>query len=217
MSRDIEAPARSGYPCPDGRTLTGRLCRLERLHPDHASGLHAVFAEDDWDYLPYGPFPNGVAFDSWLRQSCLGGDPLFYAVMVAGRPAGMAALMRIMPRHGVVEIGHIHYGLGLKGSAAATEAMLLLMTHIFEDLGYRRYEWKCNAANAPSRRAAERLGFTPEGVFRQHMVVKGRNRDTAWFSMLDHEWPDRKERLTRWLAPENFDVEGRQIRSITSL
>lgn len=211
MTRDLAAPAQAGFAAPDGRALTGQHCRLERLGAGDAPALFAAFSDPQgWDYLPYGPFADGAAFADWLNATCLGTDPLFYTVFREGTAQGMLALMRVATDHGVAEVGHVHFGPAMQGRPASTEAIYLVMRHVLGDLGYRRLEWKCNAANARSMRAAERLGFAFEGVFRQHLIVKGRNRDTAWFSMLDGEWPDRRARLERWLDPGNFDDRGQQ-------
>ena len=148
-----------------------------------------------------------------------GDDPLFFAILdkATGEVLGSAALMRIVPAHGVIEVGTIGYSPRLKRTRIATDAMYLMARHVFEDLGYRRYEWKCDRTNEPSQRAALRLGFTFEGIFRQHMMIAGKNRDTAWFAMLDTEWPEKKAALQRWLDPENFDAEGRQKRSLEAI
>jgi RimJ/RimL family protein N-acetyltransferase len=166
-----------------------------------------------WDYMADGPFADRESFDAALRAKAVSEDPLFFAITdsASGRALGIASLLRIEPKHRVVEVGSIVYSPALQRSRQATEAMYLLARYVFEDLGYRRYEWKCNALNEPSRRAALRLGFTFEGIFRQHMIVKGRNRDTAWFSMLDGEWPARKAAFERWLAPENFSASAEQL------
>jgi RimJ/RimL family protein N-acetyltransferase len=159
-----------------------------------------------------GPFRDRAAFDSAMAAKAASTDPLFFAIVErnSGRAVGYAAYLRIEPAHRVIEVGGIVFTPALQRTAGATEAMYLMARHAFEDLGYRRYEWKCDARNSPSRRAALRFGFTFEGLFRQHMIVKGRNRDTAWFSMLDGEWPDRQARFDRWLAPSNFDEAGTQ-------
>ena len=159
-----------------------------------------------------GPFLDRSTFDPWLQERAALDDPFTYAIADAtsGVALGLAALMRVDPPNRVIEVGSIVYSHALQRTRGATEAMYLLARYAFDELGYRRYEWKCNALNAPSRAAALRLGFTFEGVFRQHMIVKGRNRDSAWFSMLDAEWPERKAAFERWLAPENFDLDGRQ-------
>lgn len=163
-----------------------------------------------------GPFAAEAAFRENLERNQASADPFFFAIVPAetGRAAGYASYLRIEPAHGVIEVGNIVFSPALQRTTAATETMYLMARHVFQDLGYRRYEWKCNALNQPSRRAAQRLGFTFEGIFRQHMVVKDRNRDTAWFAMLDHEWPARKAAFEAWLAPENFDTEGRQLSSL---
>jgi len=197
--------------------LEGRRCRLEPLDADrHAAGLHAAFARapDDglWTYLPQGPFADAGAYREWVRGAAHREDPLFLAVVdrAGGAPTGVASYLRISPEHGTIEVGWITFSPALQGTTAATEAMALMLRHAFDDLGYRRYEWKCDALNAPSRRAALRLGFTFEGVHRQAQVVKGRNRDTAWYSILDSEWPAVREALDAWLDPANFDADGRQ-------
>ena len=172
-----------------------------------------------WAYLPDGPYesPDGLSrMLSWASDS---EDPLFFtlATLPDERPLGMASYLRITPEHGVIEIGHIWFGAPLQHTTAATEAIYLLACHAFDDLGYRRLEWKCNALNAPSRRAAERFGFSFEGVFRQHMVVKGHSRDTAWYAITDREWPAIRNGFEQWLASENFDRAGRQRRSLATL
>jgi RimJ/RimL family protein N-acetyltransferase/GNAT superfamily N-acetyltransferase len=164
-----------------------------------------------WTYMGYGPFADEQSFKAWLAERPALADPYSYAVLdTAGRAVGIVTLMEIRPGMGVIEVGHIVYSPALQATPLATEVQFLLARYVFETLGYRRYEWKCNALNFPSRRAAERFGFTYEGIFRAHMIVKGRNRDTAWFSMLESEWPARKVAFERWLAPENFDAQGQQ-------
>jgi len=203
--RPATAPARD--------VLAGDRVRLEPLDPDrHAADLHAEAAGDPrlWDYLPYGPFPDLAELRDHLARQAGSSDPLFFAVVVAGRAVGVVSYLRIEPEHACIEIGHIWFGASLQRTPAATEVVYLLARHAFDDLGNRRLEWKCDAANARSRRAAERFGFTFEGVFRQHMIVKGRNRDTAWFSIVDGEWPEVREAFERWLDPANFDADGRQ-------
>jgi RimJ/RimL family protein N-acetyltransferase len=192
--------------------LRGDRVRLEPLDPAWADDLQAAAAGDPqlWDYLPYGPFADTAAMRAHLAAQAASADPLFYAVVEDGRAAGVVSYLRVEPEHGCIEIGHIWFGAALQRTPAATEAIYLLARHAFDDLGNRRLEWKCDAANARSRRAAERFGFTFEGVFRQHMIVKGRNRDTAWFSIVDGEWPAVREAFEAWLAPENFDADGRQ-------
>lgn len=183
------------------------------------SGSHGSAGEKLWSYMSEGPFPDFHSFQATFVQKAASIDPLFFTILdnVSGRPAGLAAYLRIEPIHRTIEVGHILYLPTLQRTAGATEAMYLMAKHVFEDLHYRRYEWKCNALNGRSRSAALRLGFTFEGVFRQHMIVKGRNRDTAWFSMLDCEWPLRKAALERWLSPSNFDEKGRQRESLTEM
>lgn len=192
----------------------GRFVRLEPLDPrEHLDELFAAAREPAiWSWLGYGPFTDKAVMRNWLEERAAGADPLFLAVRDRrdGRAKGMCAWLRIDAPMGVIEIGHIWYGTGLQRTAATTEAMHLLMRHAFEERGYRRLEWKCDAGNARSRAAALRLGFTFEGIFRQHMIVKGKNRDTAWFSLLDHEWPAIKAAHEAWLAPTNFDTDGRQ-------
>ena len=209
-------------PSPSGRILQGARVRLERLDAScHIPDLHAAAALDKqggtWTYLPYGPFATLAEHQAWAQAAASSDDPLFYAVVDPMRGAiGHAALMRIEPRVGVIEIGHVYLAPSLQRSARATEALALLLGECFA-LGYRRVEWKCNALNVASRRAADRLGFTFEGIFRQATIVKGRNRDTAWFSMLDTEWPGNEAALKAWLASENFDADDRQRRSLASL
>jgi RimJ/RimL family protein N-acetyltransferase len=166
----------------------------------------------------YGPFADRAAFAAWLGGRQALGDPFYYAIMDrSGHARGLAALMSIRPDMRVIEIGHIMLAPALQRSALATEAQFLLARYVFETLGYRRYEWKCDALNGRSRRAALRLGFAFEGIFRNHMIVKGRSRDTAWFAMTDADWPARKAAFERWLAPDNFDAEGRQRVSLRTL
>ncbi|MFA6961012.1 MAG: GNAT family protein [Opitutaceae bacterium] len=204
-------------PRPGRAALSGRFCQIEPLNAGlHADELFSANSADEagrmWTYLPYGPFAARAEYDAWMQRTCCGEDPLFYAIcdVNTGRPAGLAAYLRIDPANGVIEIGHLAYSPALQRTTAATEAMFLMIDHVFA-LGYRRCEWKCDSLNVPSRAAAERLGFTHEGVFRQAVVVKGRNRDTAWFSIIDTEWPARRAAIVRWLAPENFDGSGQQI------
>lgn len=199
-------------PRPPRTTLVGRWCTVEPLSAErHAAPLFAAFgARRLWTYLPYGPFETVAAYGKFLTQFASGEDPLFHAILVDGRPLGVASFVRIEPAVGVLEVGHICLSEGLQRTPAATEAMFLMMRRAFDELGYRRYEWKCDALNAPSRAAALRLGFRFEGVFRQATVYKARNRDTAWFSIVDGEWPARRAALERWLAPENFDAGGMQ-------
>ena len=179
----------------------------------HAAALyHGSRDEELWAYMSDGPYPDRAAFEAQLAVKAASEDPLYFALIEksSGGPAGYASYLRITPAHGVIEVGNILYLPRFQRTPGATEAMYLMARYVFEDLGYRRYEWKCNALNAPSRRAALRLGFRFEGIFRQHMIVKGRNRDTAWYAMLDGEWPLRKAHFEKWLDEGNFDAEGRQ-------
>ncbi|CUH39162.1 Acetyltransferase (GNAT) family protein [Jannaschia seosinensis] len=198
--------------------LEGRFARLERLDPAHVEALHAANPTDEshWRYLPYGPFPDPQVYRLWAEGAAATDDPAFYAVRGAQGWSGVVALMRADREHGVIEIGNIAFSPGLQRRPAATEAIHLLLDHCFAS-GFRRVEWKCNAGNAASRQAAERLGFTYEGTFRQHMIVKGRNRDTAWFAIVDDDWPRLREAHQAWLAPDNFDAEGRQIRRLSEM
>jgi len=214
-------PAWQARPRPPRTAMDGRFCRVEPLDPSrHAADLLAANAEDrdgrNWTYLPYGPFARDDDYRQWMERVCRGEDPLFHAIVArdSGRAVGVASLMRIDPVNGVIEVGGINYSPRLQRRPAATEAMYLLMRRAFDELGYRRYEWKCDALNAPSRAAAARLGFRFEGIFRQAIVYKGRSRDTAWFSITDGEWPALKAAFERWLEPANFDESGRQKRRL---
>jgi RimJ/RimL family protein N-acetyltransferase len=206
---------------PRREPLQGRFVRLEPLDPArHAADLAAAGSDPDiWTYLPYGPFAGEDEMRAHLVAQSESADPLFFAVVDAasGAACGVVSYLRIEPAHGCIEIGHIWFGPSLQRTPHATEAIYLLARHAFEDLGNRRFEWKCDASNARSRRAAERFGFTFEGVFRQHMIVKGRNRDTAWFALLDGEWPPARAAFEAWLDPANFDADGRQRRSLAEL
>src|SRR5580698_5222841 len=214
----------SPAPRPKPVVLPGRVVTLRPFdRPSQAEALyhatHGPQKEDLWRYMGEGPFAGQSDFDAAFDKKASSTDPLFWAVVdnATGVPVGQASYLRIEPAHRSIEVGNIIFTPALQRSSGATEAMYLMARHAFEDLGYRRYEWKCNALNQPSRRAALRLGFTFEGVFRQHMIVKGRNRDTAWFSMLDSEWPARQANFLRWLAPSNFDEAGRQRLSLSHL
>jgi RimJ/RimL family protein N-acetyltransferase len=198
---------------PDLRTITGRYVTLEALNPaKHGPELwNAVKGHDEvWDYLFSGPYANEDSFTDWLESSAAKRDPWFYAYLVGGKALGMGSFMRADPAHGVIEIGSILISPALQQTRSSTEATYLFMQHAFETLGCRRFEWKCNALNAPSVVSAKRFGFTFEGIFRQHMIVKGHNRDTAWFSIIDIEWPRIKAGFEKWLDPANFDVDGKQ-------
>ena len=204
--------------------MEGRTCRVEPIDPErHAAALHEANLEDAenriWAYLPYGPFATLADYRAWIEAACLGEDPRFHAVIDLrdGRAVGVASYLRLEPPVGVIEVGHINFTPRLQNSVAATEAMYLMMRRVFGELGYRRYEWKCDALNARSCKAAERLGFQFEGVFRQATLYKGRNRDTAWYSILDREWPALDAAFTEWLDPGNFDGDGRQRQSLSGL
>jgi RimJ/RimL family protein N-acetyltransferase len=208
---------------PDGATLQGRWVRLERLDPArHGDSLYAASvasgAEDRFRYLPDTP-PDRPTFDGWAAKMAASTDPLCYAVIdsATGRAEGRQTLMRIDPANGVIEIGNILWGPKIARTRMATEALYLFAKYSFDDLGYRRFEWKCNALNAPSRRAAERFGFAYEGIFRNHMVVKGQNRDTAWYAMTDDDWPKIKAGMERWLDPANFDAAGKLRKSLKEM
>jgi RimJ/RimL family protein N-acetyltransferase len=201
--------------------LEGALVRLEPVDPGrHLADLFAAAGDPAiWRYLPTGPWPDEAPFAALLESYAASGDPLFFTIVDLrdGRPAGIASYLRITPEHGVIEIGHIWFGQSLQRTPQATEAIFLLARHVFDDLGYRRLEWKCNALNEASRRAAVRFGFSFEGIFRQHMVIKGQNRDSAWYAMLDHEWPSIRAGFEGWLAPANFDDEGHQRRRLSEI
>lgn len=209
---------------PERIPLVGATVRLERIDVESQAGpLFSGAHETDggqalFRYLPYGPFAGLDDFRAWLEQRASSEDPLFVSIMEieTGTPKGMASFMRMAPEHGVIEIGHIWFAPSLQRTRQATEAIYLMARYAFDELGYRRLEWKCDANNEPSRRAAARFGFTFEGVFRQHLVVKGRNRDSAWFSILDGEWPHIRAAFEAWLAAENFDAAGRQRRSLAA-
>jgi RimJ/RimL family protein N-acetyltransferase len=204
-----------GVPAPTATLLEGRFIRLARLDPArHADELFAALEGPGadpklWDYLPYGPFPERNVFNTWLNNHAAASDPYFFAVIdrASGQVQGILSLMSIVPAQGRIEIGHVTFGAPMQRSPKSTEAVYLLAKHSF-DLGYRRLEWKCNNGNARSKYAAERLGFSFEGVFRQHMVVKGQNRDTAWYSILDGEWPAIAAGFEQWLSDENQTPDG---------
>jgi len=208
-------------PAPSGDVLEGRYARLEKLSADrHAALLYRRFEGHDavWDYLPYGPFHSAAAYHRWMRDITQGDDPLFYAIkdIETDRFGGVASFLRITPSMGVIELGHINLSPALQKTRAATESFFLMMKWAF-DHGYRRFEWKCDAKNIGSRHAAQRLGLSFEGVFRQHLIVKGRNRDTAWFAATDQEWPALEEAFTFWLSPGNFGADGRQKERLVDL
>ena len=222
-------PKQFGTPLPDwtppqpplGEPLTGAYVQLERMDPArHGADLHRAYLGHDglWDYLPYGPFDTPADYTRWAEGAACGLDPLFYVLRnrATGLCGGVASYLRITPASGSIEVGHINLSPEIAGSRMATEAMFLMMDWAF-GAGYRRYEWKCDALNRPSRRAAERLGFSYEGIFRQATVYRQRNRDTAWFSIIDTEWPSLRTAYQTWLALANFDTEGRQKVSLAAL
>jgi RimJ/RimL family protein N-acetyltransferase len=206
---------------PEPVVLQGRYGRLEKLVAAHASDLWRVFAghEQLWTYISTdGPFDDETEFSEFIGMRAAADDPYAYAIVEpSGRAVGYLTLMEIRPVMRVIEVGHVLYSPALQRTPLGTEAQYLLARYAFDTLGYRRYEWKCNALNEPSRQAALRYGFTYEGTFRQHVIAKGRNRDNAWFSMLDSEWPARKANFERWLAPENFAAEGGQIARLRAM
>lgn len=211
-------------PAPSRELLEGRYVRLEHLDPDvHGDGLFVASSVSDADsrFRWLGDYPpqSREDFQPWLEKAAANRDPLFFVVIdrETGRIGGRQAFMRIDAANGVAEIGNIYWGPEIARTRCATEAFYLFARHMFDDLGYRRFEWKCNNRNEPSKRAALRFGFRFEGIFRQHMVVKGENRDTAWYSILDSEWPVVRKAIEDWLAPENFDNEGRQIRRLETI
>lgn len=206
---------------PSGKPLRGSYCRLERLDPKrHAQSLYDSCAAADtdalWTYMSAGPFASLTEFRTWVEQSAATSDPLFFSVTVSGeeRTTGMAAYLNVKPSSGCIEIGHILFSRSLQNTPASTEAIYLLLGRAFDQSGYRRCEWKCDSLNSGSRSAALRLGFTYEGTFRQALVYKGRNRDTSWYSMIDREWPKRRDAFEQWLSPANFDPSGLQRRKL---
>jgi RimJ/RimL family protein N-acetyltransferase len=210
-------------PSPPSRTAsTGRYCRLEPIDERFVPDLYAAAAHDrdgrTWTYLPYEAPATEEDYRRWLVTTCLSDDPLFFVLVdrETDRAVGQAAYLNIKPAQGSIEVGHVYFSPLAQRTRVATEAMYLMMRRAFES-GYRRYEWKCDALNAPSRAAAERLGFSYEGIFRQATVVKGRNRDTAWYAAIDSEWPRLSAAFEAWLAPENFDAGGRQRESLADL
>jgi RimJ/RimL family protein N-acetyltransferase len=203
-------------PRPERVTLEGRFCRLEPLDPArHGDQLFSASmapgVEERFRFLADSP-QDRLDFEDWLVRAARSDDPMFYAVidLSSQRCEGRQSLMRITPEHGVIEVGHILWGPAIARTRVATEALFLFARYVFEKLGYRRFEWKCDARNEPSMRAARRFGFMYEGTFRQHMVVKEQNRDTAWFAILDVEWPSIRKAFEQWLEPTNFDLQGKQ-------
>jgi RimJ/RimL family protein N-acetyltransferase len=210
---------------PDDRTLYGRDVTLSPLQVSrHARDLFGAFADHDlqgdiWTFMSYGPFASFQEFERWQKLCEASADPKFLAIITRDtkKACGMASYLRIEPDHGVVEIGNIWFAPSLQRTRAATEALYLMMRHVFDELGYRRLEWKCDALNKASRNAADRLGFAFEGVFRQHLIIKGRNRDTAWYAIVDTDWPALKARIETWLDDTNFQPDGRQITALSKL
>jgi len=209
---------------PDHSAMEGRFCRVEALDvARHAKDLFAAYSQGEtgglWTYIPVGPFETFEGLQAWLEAGCASQDPLFYALIEreTGRAVGIASYLRITPDFGVIEVGNIVFSPRLQKTPMATEVMFLMMQQAFNTLGYRRYEWKCDALNAPSRRAAARLGFAYDGLFRQALVYKGRNRDTAWFSILDKDWPAIERGFLSWLEAANFDEKGTQKRALSDL
>jgi RimJ/RimL family protein N-acetyltransferase len=226
LGQPIGTPMTAWQGCahPRGAVMEGRFCRIQPVDPElHTSDLYAAFAEDsdtcNWTYLPYGPFATEAELRGWMEATCLGDDPCFFSVidLFSGKAVGLASYLRIEPAIGVIEVGHIHFSPLMQGSPVSTEAMYLMMRQVFEVLGYRRYEWKCDSLNQPSCAAATRLGFLFEGIFRQATMYKQRNRDTAWYSTLDSEWPVAREAFESWLDPANFDSAGKQRKRLSEL
>lgn len=214
----------TGRSVPPRSAMVGDRVRLEPLsvatHGDTLRDAAMVGGDpDQWTWLPYGPFADTETFLAWLAEREASLDPQFFAIVdtATGQAVGMCSFMRIDAKNGVMEIGHIWFGPSIQRSAIASEAIFLLQRRTFDELGYRRLEWKCDGANVRSKRAAERFGFTPEGVFRKHLIVKGKNRDTAWFSLLDSEWPATRTAFTTWLDPDNFADDGSQRRSLNDI
>lgn len=225
LGQPIGFPVESWQPAahPQDSVMEGRLCRLMPIDiASHARDLFEAFSLDanhhNWTYLPYGPFEQFEECRNWLESTCSSDDPYFFSVidLSSGKAIGVASFLRITSDIGAIEVGHIHFSPLMQGSAISTEAMYLMMSRIFDDLGYRRYEWKCDSLNQPSCRAALRMGFLFEGIFRQATMYKQRNRDTAWYSILDSEWPLIKGVFENWLKTENFDLEGHQKTSLSA-
>ncbi len=217
-------PDWSGKAPPPRTAMAGRFCSVEPLDPiRHGHDLFAAYSLDPegklWTYMSVGPFKAEADFQAWLKTAAESSDPLFHAIVDAasGKAVGIASYLRIVPGFGVIEVGNICFSPLLQRKPAATEAMYLMMARAFDELGYRRYEWKCDSLNAPSRQAARRFGFSYDGLFEQALVYKGRNRDTAWYSLLDRDWPATKRAFQAWLDPANFDIKGQQRRSLSDL
>ncbi len=216
-------PDWTGARPPQGTTLHGQFCDLTPLAMAHGPALFDAYSADTtgtlWTYMPIGPFHDITGFSNWLAVAIDSRDPLFFAIIdkATRKPTGIASYLRIQPDAGVIEVGFIVFAPALQRTPAATESMYLLMRHACDDLGYRRYEWKCDALNAASQHAARRLGFSYDGLFRQATIYKARNRDTAWFSVLDKDWPRLKKGFEAWLSPANFDANGQQKQRLDDL
>jgi RimJ/RimL family protein N-acetyltransferase len=223
LGQPIGAPVSfEGARPPSMQALEGRFCRLEKLQVAHSRTLYEALAADTsgalWTYLSESAPADQTALKAWVERASKSADPAFYALIErsSGRCLGRAAYLRIAPSAGSIEVGSILYAPSLQRTPVATEAMYLMMQHAFADLGYRRYEWKCDSLNEPSRRAAERLGFTYEGIFRQALVYKGRNRDTAWYAIIDRDWPAIRQGFEAWFDPANFDESVQQKQSLAT-
>lgn len=216
LPRGAPLPDWTPRPLPPREILQGRTARLEPLDPvRHGDDLVAAFRNtppESWTYLFHGPHTDEPSIRQWLATSASADGYVCYAIvdLASSRALGIASYMRMDPANGVIEVGSIHYSDAMKHTVASTEAMFLMMRHVFDDLGYRRFEWKCDSHNAPSRRMALRLGFSFEGIFRNHIIVKGHSRDTAWFAMTNDDWPNIRAAYETWLAPENFDASEQQ-------
>ncbi len=220
----VAVPGWTGVDRPSRTSMEGRFCRIEPLATErHLPDLFEAYSDDTggklWTYMTDGPFNSIDELRNWMEPACALDDPLFHALidLATGKAVGMAAYMRIKPKLGVIEVGSITYSTRTQGTSVATEAMFLMMRRVFNELGYRRYEWKCDSLNAASCRAAERLGFTFDGLFEQAVVYKGRNRDTAWYSILDRDWPPIEKAFVTWLNADNFDEHGQQKRKLQEL
>src|SRR3954452_24482134 len=214
MRSDVPSPSQKSpaWDRPSVTQLEGRYVQLRRIRPDDAEPLFEAGRDPEiWTYLPYGPYESADGMRERLVAIDQSSDPLYFTVARGGVPEGVVSFLRIEPQHGVIEIGHVWFGTPLQRTPAATEAIFLLARYAFDELGYRRLEWKCNALNEKSRRAAERFGFSFEGVFRNHMVVKGRNRDTAWYAITAEDWPAIRAAFERWLDESNFAADGAQL------
>ena len=226
LGQSIGEPVENWKTCevPPKTKMEGKYCVIEILNIEkHAEDLFNSFAKDnknyDWTYLHYGGFKTLIEFKEWLDKDCLHNDPLFHTIIDKNQniAVGMASYLRIQEKIGNIEVGHIHYSFSMQRKLIGTEAMYLMMKRVFDELGYRRYEWKCDSLNERSCKAAKRFGFTFEGIFRQHNIVKGHNRDTAWFSIIDKDWDRIKKNYEKWLDMANFDEEGKQKTSLISL